>query len=207
MSKPIIIIGDGRHAAVLVEILISQNRKVIGYTSLRSGNKLSGLPYLGKDNVIATYGTEEIELVLGLGTVNVATHRKKIFEMFITQGYTFANVVHSSTIISPSVQVGQGVQIMAGSVLQTNVRVLENTIINTGTIIDHDCFIGKHTHIAPGTTLSGGVRIGENCHVGTGTSIIQGITIGNETLIGAGSVVVSNVGNKKKAFGVPAKEV
>lgn len=33
MNKPLIIIGNGGHAAVLVEILIAQQRIIIGYTA------------------------------------------------------------------------------------------------------------------------------------------------------------------------------
>ncbi|MEK5146258.1 acetyltransferase [Psychrobacillus sp. FSL K6-4615] len=207
MSKPVIMIGNGGHAAVLLEILIAQKRKILGYTAPEQNKSLFNLPYLGTDEAIKLYGKNKIDLVLGLGTVSVSLHRKAIFEAFIAHGYSFANVIHSAAILSPSVQLGQGIQIMAGAILQTNAKISDNSIINTGTIIEHDSSIGKHSHIAPGTTLSGGVLIGENCHIGTGTSIIQGISIGDGTLVGAGSVVVNDIVKNKKVYGVPAKEV
>ncbi|WP_342508849.1 acetyltransferase [Sporosarcina sp. FSL K6-2383] len=207
MNKPVIIIGNGGHASVLVEILIAQQREIIGYTAPREGTDLFSLPYLRTDDVITNYNPEEIDLVLGLGTINISSQRKLIFEEYKARGFTFANVIHSMAIVSPSARIGQGVQIMAGAIIQTNVVLQDNVIINTGSIIDHGSTIGSHAHLAPGTTLSGGVSIGGSCHIGTGASIIQGIAVGNETLIGAGSVVVTDIESNKKAFGVPAKEV
>jgi len=207
MNKPIIMIGNGGHASVLVETLIAQQRELKGYTSPQEEKSFLNLSYLGTDDIITTYDSNEVELVLGLGTIGVSTVRKLIFEQFIAIGYTFSNVIHPTAIVASSVQVGHGIQIMAGAILQTNVSIADNTIINTGSIIDHDGVIGSHIHLAPRVTLSGGVRIGDSCHIGTGTSIIQGITIGDETMIGAGSVVVKNIGDRKTAYGVPAKEV
>lgn len=207
MSKPIIMIGNGGHASVLVEMLIAEQREVKGYTAPQAGNSLFDLSYLGTDDVIHTYNPDEVELVLGLGTIGISTLRKSIFEHFTTKGYTFANVIHPTAIVAASVKLGQGVQIMAGAILQTNAVIADNTIINTGVIVDHDSVICCHVHVAPGSTLSGGVVIGNGCHIGTGTSVIQGIIIGDETLIGAGSVVVKSIGNRKTAYGVPAKEV
>lgn len=207
MSKPIIIIGNGGHASVLVETLIAQQKEIMGYTAPQEESKCLNVPYIGTDDIIKTYEPNEVELVLGLGSIGISTLRSSIFEQFTAKGYTFANVVHPTAIVASSVKLGQGVQVLAGSILQTNGTIADNTIINTGVVVDHDSSIGSHVHIAPGSTLSGGVTIGECCHIGTGTTVIQGITIGKATLIGAGSVVVRNIGDRKTAYGVPAKEV
>ena len=208
MNKPVIIIGNGGHASVLVEILIAQERRIIGYTDLKEEQFVDNMKYLGTDDVITKgYSSEKVELVLGLGTVNASVTRKNLFDYFKSRGFKFVSVIHPTATFSPSTKIGQGVQIMAGVILQANVRIGDNSIINTGSIIDHDCLIGKHAHIASGSTLSGGVQIGDGCHVGVGSSIIQSISIGNETTIGAGSVVVKDIGSGKTAYGVPAKEV
>ncbi|MGL5126078.1 MAG: hypothetical protein ACRC6U_08900 [Fusobacteriaceae bacterium] len=48
--------------------------------------------------------------------------------------------------------------------------------------------------------------MGSESWVGIGSTVIQGIEIGNSVIIGAGSVVIKDVSDKKKAYGVPAKE-
>lgn len=207
MNKPLIIIGNGGHASVLAEVLLVQGENILGFTAPAKEENSFGLVYLGTDEVINEYSSDEILLVNGIGMLGPNSFREKLFSKFKEQGYSFKTVIHSSAIIAPSVKLTEGVQIMAGAIIQTGTKVADNTIINTGTIVDHDCQIGAHVHIAPGTKISGAVQIGHSTHIGTGTTIIQGIEIGENCLIGAGSVVIKNIKSYAKAFGVPAKEV
>ncbi|AVK82797.1 sugar acetyltransferase [Lysinibacillus sp. B2A1] len=207
MNKPIIIIGNGGHASVLVETLLMLNYEILGFTSPEKQQNVFGLTYLGNDEAILSFSPSEIELVLGIGTVNFSKIRQKIYLRFRQQGFKFADVIHPTAIIAPSVHLGEGVQIMAGTVLQTHVHIADNTIVNTGAIIDHNSKIGAHTHIAPGTKISGGVDIGDLTHIGTGATIIQSINIGNQCVVGAGAVVIKNILHAQKVHGVPAREV
>lgn len=207
MNKPVIMIGNGGHAKVLTEILLEEQVKVIGFTAMERQKNFFDLPYLGDDLKILDYPIGEVELVLGLGSVNQSNIRKNIFQHFKSKGYTFKEIIHSTAIIAPSVRLGEGVQIMAGAILQTNTVIADNTIINTGTKIDHDSQIAAHVHIAPGCTLSGNTIIGESTHIGTGVTLIQGIEIGKNCLIGAGAVVLKSISDSMTAYGVPAKEV
>lgn len=207
MNKPLILIGNGGHASVLTEALMSTERKIIGYTAPEPQINKFRLNYLGSDEIINRFNPSEIELVLGIGTVNVCDKRERLFNEYKRQGFSFANVLHPLSLISPTVTLGEGVHIMAGSILQSYVQISDNSIINTGVIIDHDCVIEAHVHIAPGCNLSGGVRVGHNSHLGTGTTIIQNRKIGHHALIGAGSVVVNDIESCTKVLGVPAKEV
>lgn len=131
----------------------------------------------------------------------------KIYQHFAQLGYHFKSIIHPTAIITPSVTLGKGVQMMAGTIAQTNVKIADNTIVNTGAQLDHDCSIVQHVHIAPDTVLSGAVTIGEGTHIGTSVTVIQNITIGKNCLLGAGAVVVKNIADNKVAYGVPAKEV
>lgn len=207
MNKPIIIIGNGGHASVLTEILLTQGEKILGFTAPFCESNCFNLNYLGTDEIVQTYLPSEVELVLGLGMVKPSPVRKKVFCDFLQKGFCFKSVIHPSAIIASSVILGQSVQIMAGTVIQTNTKIADNIIVNTGALIDHDCQIESHVHIAPGVRLSGNVQIGIGSHIGTGATIIQGIKIGENCLIGAGTVVIKNIANNTKAVGVPAKEV
>ena len=199
--------GNGGHASVLTEILLSQGRDIIGYTAPLQEHNNFGLRYIGADIAIQEYNPNEVDLVLGIGTVNVSTIRQSLYKRMKNLGFHFSNVIHENSILSPSVTLGEGVQVMAGAIIQTNTKVGNNTIINTGASIDHDSDIGDHVHIAPRVIISGEVIIKNECHVGTGATLIQGITLGNSSLIGAGAVVIHNIAAGKRAFGVPAKEV
>lgn len=207
MNKPLIIIGNGGHATVLTEILLAQGEKIIGFIAPTEEDNSFHLCYLGQDDTLLQYSNEEIELVLGIGMVGPNSLRAKIYYHFTQLGYRFKTVIHPTAIIAPSVILGNGVQMMASTIVQTNAKIADNTIINTGAQIDHDCMIGQHVHIAPGTVLSGAVTIGEGTHIGTGATVIQHITIGSNCLIGAGAVVVKDIADNQTAYGVPAKEV
>jgi len=207
MNKPIIIIGNGGHASVLTEIILAQGEKILGFTAPTLEKNGFSLPYLGIDEIIQSYPATDIELVLGLWMIQLSPLREKIYNHFRVKGYQFKSIIHPSSIIAPSVKLGHGIQIMAGSIVQTNTTIADNTIINTGALIDHDCQIESHIHIAPGTKISGNVHIQEGTHIGTGATVIQGIHIGENCLIGAGAVVVKNIKSNVKVFGVPAKEV
>lgn len=207
MNKPIIIIGAGDHAKVLLDILLEQDVTVIGLTdkNISKGNCIYGVSVIGDDSEILKYETDEIELVNGIGSVGNTLIRQKVFSSLKEKGYGFRSVIHESSIISKRTKLGEGVQLLAGTIVNTEAEIGDNTIINTKTSIDHGCVIGKHCHIAPGCSFSGCVRIGDCTHIGTGTSIIQGINIGKNVLIGAGSVVINDVSDHEKAFGVPAR--
>lgn len=207
MNKPLVIIGAGDHACVLLDMLLEQGEKVLGLAdkAVPKGTVIYGVPVLGDDNEILKYSVEDIELVNGIGSVGSLDLRTKMFEFYKKNGYTFASVIHSSAIISKRAKLSEGIQVLAGAVINTEVKIADNTIINTKTSIDHGCNIGKHCHIAPGCTLSGCVTVGNRTHIGTGSSVIQGIKVGANVLVGAGSVVIRNIKDNSMVYGVPAK--
>ena len=172
---------------------------------MRGGvDSLLGIPILGTDKDIRHYNRKKIELVNGIGSVGVATLRRSVYEKFKAQGFHFRQVIHPSAVISRRAVLEEGVQVMAGAVINIGSRIGEDTIINTRSSVDHDCRIGKHVHIAPGVTLSGGVSVGDETLIGTGSSAIQGIRIGEGSLVGAGSVVIHDVSDHVVMYGVPA---
>ena len=210
MSMPVIVLGAGGHAKVLLNALQLSSVDILGITDpdpALVGQKILGVSILGTDDELQNYSTEEVQLVNGLGSVGLPTARYRLFDEFKKLGFSFAAVIHSSAVVAADVEIGEGSQIMAGAVLQPGVCIGDNVIINTSASVDHDCHIGNHTHIAPGVTLSGEVNVGVGTHVGAGVSIVQGIRIGDGTLVGAGSVVLNNLPSGVKAYGCPAKVI
>ncbi|MCM3590175.1 acetyltransferase [Brevibacillus borstelensis] len=205
--KKIIVLGGGGHARVLIEMLLLLKMDVIGFTDKNQSQEISGVPYIGQDDVILSYQPTEIFLINGIGSVGDQLKRKQLFLYFKSRGYSFASVVHPSAVISSSAILGEGIQVMAGAVLQTGVRIGDNCIINTRASIDHDSQIGCHVHIAPGATLSGGVQVAAEAHIGAGSVVIQNIRIGTKCIVGAGAVVVKNIPDLVRVAGVPARPI
>lgn len=207
MNKPIIIIGNGGHALVLTELLLMNNYNVLGFTAPNEEENKFGLAYLGTDEQILNYKSDEVELVLGVGSIRPSGIRKKIFNFWKGKGYHFKTCIHPTAFVSQTATLNEGAQIMAGVIIQPFVEIGENTIINTGAKIDHECKIKSHVHVAPGTVASGNVQIGSNTHIGTGSKIIQGIHIGENSMVAAGAVVVKDIKDNSTVMGIPAKEV
>ncbi len=209
MSKPIIVIGAGGHAKVVIGSLLAAGAEIIGAldddVSLH-GKNILGVAVLGGDSVLAGHEPKNVMLVNGIGSTSVPERRQAVFERLKEQGYGFAAVIHPSAVIAADVETGEGSQIMAGAVVQPGVRMGCNVIINTRAGIDHECRIGGHVHIAPGATLSGEVTVGEGSHIGTGATVIEGVSIGNRSVIGAGAAVIGDVAGGATVTGVPARE-
>lgn len=192
-SKQVIILGGSGHAKVCLNVLRLCKRNVIGFTAPDNDLDFKGVSYLGNDNSILDYDNNEIELVNGIGMLPYKYQRKTIFENFKSKGYSFTTLIHPMTIIADDVQLSEGVQVMAGAVIQPATKIGANTIVNTQASIDHDCNISDHCHIAPGARLSGGVTIGAQTHIGTNATIIENMSIGDNSIIAAGATVYRSI--------------
>lgn len=207
-EKPVILLGAGGHAKVLLDILWEQGAEILGIAEKDGVDRpmeLCGVPVIGNDSDVLGYSPEEIDLVNGIGSIGSTALRQKVYEKFKVQGYNFRQVIHSNAIVSRKAELDEGVQVMAGAVVNIGARIGENSIINTNASVDHDCFIGAHTHIAPGATLSGSVTVGNGSHIGTRATIVQSVCIGEGVVVGAGAVVLMDTGDKEMVCGVPAK--
>ena len=194
---PLIVVGGGGHARVVLEALRSMGSEVRGVVDRDPAVATllpKGVPWLGDDAALAAFPPGQYSLVNGIGGIGDGK-RHEIFEKFRDQGYAFAPVRHESAVIARGIELGEGSQIMAGAVLQPGVRLGANAIINTRASVDHDCLIGDHCHVAPGAVLCGGVVIGEDTHIGAGAVVIQGVRIGRGTMIGAGAIIRRDVGD------------
>ncbi len=209
-ARPIIVLGCGGHAKVLLDTLRALDHSVMGAVDtdpVKHGTKILGVPILGGEDWVLKHSPSEVHLVNGLGGVSSTQTRRTVFNKFRERGYEFLTLIHPTAWVGSEVSLGEGVQIMAGVRIQPGCQIRSNSIINTGATIDHDSEIGDHVHIAPGVTVCGSVKIGEKSLIGAGSTIIQKIILGPETLIGAGSLVIHSFESGGiKAFGVPARE-
>lgn len=209
-ALPMILLGSGGHARVLLDVLRLRGRRVlfaVDADAATHGRSVAGIVVRGGDDLVQEYAPDQVLLVHGVGSVRQCESRCQLFERMKSRGYGFARIVHPSAVIASSTVLGEGVQILAGAVVQPDCRLDENVIVNTNASVDHDGWIGRHAHVGPGATLCGGVVVGERSHVGTGATIVQGRTIGARALIGAGAVVLRDVPDGATAYGVPARLV
>lgn len=210
MSRaPLIVIGAGGHARVLLDALEQIGAKIVGLLDADAslaGRRVMGYPVLGDDEVLSLHAPDSIELVNAIGSVDSMRLRKTVYEKLRSLGYEFSTVLHPRATLSRHATAATGAQLMAGAVVQAGARLGEDVIVNTGATVDHDCVIGAHAHIAPGVTLSGNVHVGDETHVGAGAIVIQGVRIGARCTVAAGAVVLNDVREGASVKGLPARE-
>jgi sugar O-acyltransferase (sialic acid O-acetyltransferase NeuD family) len=192
---PLLLLGAGGHAKVLVSSILRTSQIILGVVTpeLTAGSNYLGLPVIGEDGDIAVYAPRDVLLINGVGSLPGQQRRCSLYKTMRARGYRFGKVVDPTSIVATNVILGEGIQVMAGSILQPGCQIGLNSIINTGSLIDHDCVIGDHCHIAPGVTLSGDVNVGNYVHIGTGAQVIQGVRIGDHAVIAAGTTVYKDV--------------
>jgi sugar O-acyltransferase (sialic acid O-acetyltransferase NeuD family) len=211
---PVIVIGAGGHAWVVVDALLAQGRAVLGLVDgagASTGTRVAGLPALGDDEqLLRLHPPGSVALANGIGgagapgAVAQGSLRRRVQERLAARGYRFDSVVHPAATVSPLAELGPGVQILARAVVQPGVQLAEGCIINTGAIVEHHGRIGRFAHVAPGAVLCGNVVLGDEAHVGACAVVRQGLRLGARTVVGAGAALVADL-DAGLATGVPAR--
>lgn len=206
-SLPIVVIGGGGHAAVLVDILLSQNRKILAVVSpddLQERHVFAGLERLRSDDEVKDkYEPGKVKLVNGIGMMPGSVLKKRVNEEYLALGYEFESVIANDALISPFAKIGVGVQIFSGAIVQTDALIEAHSTINSGSIIEHDCIVGAYNHVAPGATLCGNVRTGKSVFIGAGATVIQGVCLGCNSTVAAGVAVLKSLDKQQIIY--PAK--
>ena len=196
MSRPIVIIGAGGHATVVADALLACGLIVLGFTDsdpALADHRACGLRILGNDNILASYATDEIELVIGLGGAGAAGSlalRERVQQRLAAGGWRIVGVRHPSAIVSVFAEVADSAQLFAGAIVQPHARIADGAIVNTGAIAEHDSVVGAFSHVASAACVCGGVTLGVRVHVGASAVVRQGVRVADDVVIGAGASVV-----------------
>lgn len=196
-DMPLVMLGAGGHAKVLLALAKACGRVVAGVCDpqlLEAGlHAWRGVPVLGGDEALDGFDPIVYGLINGVGQAPKQSIRRRLYDTYREKGFAFPVLIHPFSYVAEDVQLSDGVQIMAGAVLQSDCTIGANTTINTRASIDHDCSLGANVHIAPGATLCGGVSVADNAYIGAGATVIQGISVGSGAIVGAGVACVRNI--------------
>ena len=201
----LILLGGGGHARSVLAALAQASIAVRGYLAPAPGPLSAHLAHLGDDDALTDFDPAQTQVVSGLGSAGSTRRRRELFERVSGTGFRFASVMHPRSFVDPAAQLGEGVHVLAGAVVNAGAIVGDDVIINSGAIVEHDAVIGSHSHITPGAVIAGAVRLGDGVHLGLGARVIQGIRIGSESIVGAGAVVIRDVEANSTVVGVPAR--
>lgn len=201
---PVLVVGAGGHAKVVIETLRACGREIAGVLDADATPRLvAGARVIGVDADAPRLRREGLaHAIVALGDNAL---RERIGASLRSQGFTLANAVHPAATIAVSVTLGAGVAVMAGAVVNADTRVGDLAIINTGACVDHDGELMAACHVAPRAALAGAVRVGARAFVGVGASVVPGVNIGADAVVGAGAAVIGDVPPGATVVGVPAR--
>ncbi|MGF1606924.1 MAG: NeuD/PglB/VioB family sugar acetyltransferase [Rhodothalassiaceae bacterium] len=195
LERPAVLIGGGGHARVVAAAAQAAGWSLAGAVdpAVAVGQAVApGVVCLGCDTDLDN--ERYPVLLMGLGQLPKREHRRKtLFEALRDKGHVFPALVHPRAFIAAEVWLEEGVQLMAGAIIQPGSSIGPNCLINTGACVDHDCKIEGHVHVAPGAVLCGSVLVGAGAFIGAGAVVLPGVRIGAGTVVPAGAVVRADV--------------
>lgn len=209
-AAPVVVVGAGGHASVVIDALLSADREVLGATDLDPalhGAQCAGVPIIGDDGALERFRPEEIEVAVGVGApggVGLAA-RRAVSRRLSEAGFRLATVVHPSATVSRLARIEPGAQVMARAVLQPGACVGTGAIVNTGAILEHGVVLGEFAHVAPGAVIAADATIEEGVFIGAGAVVRQGSRVVTGVVIGAGAAVVADVTTPGVHVGVPCR--
>lgn len=203
-ERPIVIIGSGGHARVIIDACGRSGQRVAGVLAPTDAGGAEA-PYLGDDTLMndARFMAAH-QFIIGLGDMRL---RRRIGDDLKRRAVAAATVIHPSAVIGSRVRWGEGLLVCAGAVINPDVVLGCHAVINTRASIDHNCLLGDHVFVAPGVTLSGGVHCGDDVLIGAGACTRPNVRIGSRVTIGAGAVLISDIDDDCMAVGVPARQM
>ena len=207
-NRRVLLIGAGGHARVCLEALLDMDdTDVVGAVSA-DGTGITGLgvPMLGMQADLKKV-TQRHAVTAVCVAIGDNSDRQRLTKIVTESGSDVTLAISRFAMLSTSASCGDGVQLLAGSVVNAATDIGAGTIVNTNASIDHDCHVGEFVHVAPGATIGGGVTIGELAFIGLGSRVLPGLTIGASATIGAGAVVIADVPPGATVVGVPARRL
>lgn len=207
-STPLIILGAGGHAAVVIDAAQSagwpiravldddpSSTKGLRALDLERTGPISMLP-----DLLAANADAVVHPAVGDNDV-----RDKWLDMIEKVGGRSATVIHPSAVVARSTIVKPGCFIAAGAVVNPRASIGRGCIINTAAVVEHDCIIGPYTHVAPRSVLGGHVQVGSHALIGIGSTVRPGVTVGDRATLGVGAVAVNDIPADVTALGCPAR--
>ncbi len=202
----LVIIGASGHGKVAYQIARATGREVLGFVDAgrEVGEAFLDVTVIAKepeDCAPLRDGTADWFVAIGNNRI-----RETIFgRMKAVTDRPCTSLVDLSAQIAPGTEMGAGVFIAPGAVINIASRLGDGAILNTGAVLDHDGVLGDFAQVCPGATLAGATEVGSRGFVGTGASTIPCMKIGADAVVGAGAVVIRDVPEGATVVGVPAK--
>lgn len=203
-----VIIGAGTYGEVYLAYLQEAGIDIVGFLDDNPqfiDQCVRGVPVLGGvDKLVElknTYGVEAVYCPLGNNKLRV-----RFLSMARELGYETPNYIHPSVLISPHVNIGNGVYILLGTTIMPHTVIKDFVMISMGVHLAHHNVLEEGVFLSTGCNFGASIHAHKYAYCGIGSTIMTGMhELGEDCLIGAGAVVIKDVPDKAVMAGVPAK--
>ena len=209
MSR-LLILGAGGHAKIVAETALSSGvASSIAFLDDRLTGLDACLPVLGWPVIgplgLSLQADTRSKFDAAVVAIGHAATRLKWINQLQAAGYHLPALMHPTSWVSPSAQLGPASVVFALAAVQAQASIGMGAILNTGCSVDHGAQLADGVHICPGARLAGDVTVGARSWIGIGASVIQQVRIGSDVTVGAGAAVVRDLPSSVTAVGVPAR--
>ena len=202
--------GFGRETIELVRALQSVGEPVelLGVCDddpTLQGHDVMGIPVLGPISAVHDHPDAVVVVTIG-NPANYGVRKRIVGELGLAPD-RYATLIHPTSVIPGSTQLGRGSVIHAHAVLTADVTVGSHVVIMPSVVLTHDDRIGDFATLGAGAKLAGGVTVAEGAYIGSGALLREYITVGEWSLVGMGAVVTRDVPPHEVWVGSPARRI
>lgn len=193
-----LVLGSGGHALTVRDLVCEKtDSQVVAFVEppeyfYRKGQKLEvdEIPIWSQDAVDISL---DWKIAVGVGFIRDPSVRIALYDWASKAGLTTPSLVSRFALMSPSVQVGDGAQVLKGALVGPHVKIGLGAIINHGAQLEHGTLVGEFSHISTGAIVNGDVQIGERVFIGSGAVVKNGVTIRDDSFIPMGAKITKDV--------------
>ncbi len=142
--------------------------------------------------------------VLGIGDNTI---RKSAYEAMKSRNGKFMNLISPSVFIGENVQIGEGNNILKHCSISENITIGNANYLNGHIILGHDVQIGDYNFLAPRSTVLGNVKVGNNNSIAPQATLMEKSKIGNNNKIAPSAVVYKGCKDNAIMAGNPALKI
>jgi len=201
--------GLGKEIALLIDSINKVERRwdIVGFVDdggISAKTIYADYDYLGKGEYLDSIDTK-INVICAIGCSET---RELLYKKIIQN-----NNVSIPTLIDPSVNLGEGVEIGEGSIvckyssITVDTKIGKGVLLNIGSLVGHDSLIGEYSTFAPRSMVAGDTQIGKHCNLGAGCFVLEGTKVIDGTTIAPLSGVYKDINKPGVYSGNPARQI
>jgi acetyltransferase EpsM len=140
--------------------------------------------------------------ILAIGNNSLRQH---FGERLQAKGHTAIRLIHPSTVISPTAQIGEGSFLGPFVWVGPQVRIGRHALINMGASIGHDAVLADWVQLCPGARVSGFSNLGNGAFMGSNAVLAPSVGMEEWSQLAATSFAWRTIPARALAAGCPAR--